>query len=308
MPLKQKVEKTITTHQLYHGDARSMTFIPDQSVHLIVTSPPYWNLKRYNDTLGQMGHISEYEQFVDELSKVWREVFRVLVPGGRLVCVVGDVCLARRVHGRHLVMPLHADIAVTCRKIGFDNLNPIIWHKISNATFEANVSTKFLGKPYEPNAIIKNDIEFILMQRKPGGYRRPTAKQRELSMISKDDFSEWFRQFWTITGAPTKNHPAPFPYELAYRLVRMFSFWGDTVLDPFCGSGTTMLAALKTDRNSIGIEIDEKYCAMTLDRLRSEHRGLIDESKIELLEVDKADVLKVSEGRRKYKLKKRKKG
>lgn len=308
MPLKQNVEKNVTTHQLYHGDARSMTFIPDQSVHLVVTSPPYWSLKKYNETPGQMGHISEYEKFVDELSKVWREVFRVLVPGGRLVCVVGDVCLARRVHGRHLVMPLHADIAVTCRKIGFDNLNPIIWHKISNATFEANVSTKFLGKPYEPNAIVKNDIEFILMQRKPGGYRRPTAKQRELSMINKDDFSEWFRQFWTITGASTKNHPAPFPYELAYRLVRMFSFWGDTVLDPFCGTGTTMLAAMKSDRNSIGIEIDEKYCAMTLDRLRSEQRGLIDESKIEYLEVDKADGVKVSEGRREYKVKRRKKG
>ncbi len=228
-----------------------------------------------------MGHIVDYEKFLSELTKVWQEVYRVLVPGGRLVCVVGDVCLSRKVHGRHLVMPLHADIVVNCRKIGFDNLNPIIWHKISNATFEANNGTKFLGKPYEPNAIVKNDIEFILMQRKPGGYRRPTEEQRKLSMIAKDDFAEWFRQFWTITGASTRLHPAPFPYELAYRLVRMFSFWGDTVLDPFCGTGTTMLAAMKCGRNSIGIEIDEEYCRMTLDRLKADEQGLSTEVKIE---------------------------
>jgi modification methylase len=280
------LEKQITTHRLIQGDTRSLSFIPDASVHLIVTSPPYWSLKRYNEGPAQMGHIVDYEKFLSELTKVWQEVYRVLVPGGRLVCVVGDVCLSRKVHGRHLVMPLHADIVVNCRKIGFDNLNPIIWHKISNATFEANNGTKFLGKPYEPNAIVKNDIEFILMQRKPGGYRKPTEEQRRLSMIAKDDFAEWFRQFWTITGASTRLHPAPFPYELAYRLVRMFSFRGDTVLDPFCGTGTTMLAAMKCGRNSIGIEIDEEYCRMALDRLTREERSLSTEVKIEFLRMN----------------------
>lgn len=269
-----ELKKQITTHRLIHGDNRSLSFIPDESVHLAVTSPPYWALKRYNENPAQLGHITDYELFLSELTKVWKEVFRVLVPGGRLVCVVGDVCLSRREYGRHLVMPLHSDITVICRKIGFDNLNPIIWHKISNASFEANNGTKFLGKPYEPNAIVKNDIEFILMQRKPGGYRRPTEEQRRLSMINKDDFAEWFRQFWNITGASTRHHPAPFPYELAYRLVRMFSFCGDTVLDPFCGTGTTMLAAIKCDRNSIGIEIDEEYCHMALNRLKEEGRVL----------------------------------
>ena len=276
-----QLEKQITTHRLIQGDNRSLPFLPDGSVHLVVTSPPYWSLKRYNENPAQMGHIVDYEKFLAELTKIWKEAYRVLVPGGRLVCVVGDVCLSRKEYGRHLVMPLHADIAVICRKIGFDNLNPIIWHKISNATFEANNGTKFLGKPYEPNAIVKNDIEFILMQRKPGGYRKPTEEQRKLSMIAKNDFAEWFRQFWTITGASTRLHPAPFPYELAYRLVRMFSFWGDTVLDPFCGTGTTMLAAMKNERNSIGIEIDEEYCHMTLDRLKAEEKGLAAEVKIE---------------------------
>jgi modification methylase len=269
-----------TNHRLINGDARDLSFLPVESVHLLVTSPPYWNLKRYNEHDNQLGHIDDYETFLDELDKVWRHAFRVLAPGGRLVCVVGDVCVSRRRFGRHLVFPLHADIAVRCRKIGFDNLNPIIWHKIANASYEVSNGSKFLGKPYEPNAIIKNDIEFILMQRKPGGYRQPTNGQRRESKIDKKDFDEWFQQIWHITGASTRNHPAPFPLELATRLVRMFSFTGDTVLDPFCGSGTTMVAALKNGRNSIGVEIDREYCRMAAKRLKAESSGLFSSSEI----------------------------
>lgn len=259
-----------TSHRLINADARNLSFLKDESVHLVVTSPPYWNLKRYNENPHQLGHVQEYEAFLAELEKVWRQVFRVLVPGGRLVCVVGDVCVARRNFGRHLVFPLHADICVICRRIGFDNLNPIIWHKIANASYEVSNGSKFLGKPYEPNAIIKNDMEFILMQRKPGGYRKPTNAQREASRLTKDEFDCWFQQIWNITGASTKHHPAPFPVELAKRLVRMFSFVGDTVLDPFCGSGTTMVAALRSGRNSIGIEIDPEYCRMAARYLKAE--------------------------------------
>jgi DNA modification methylase len=263
-----------TFHRLINGDARDLSFLPDESVHLVVTSPPYWNLKRYPENPDQLGHIKDYEAFLAELAKVWTHVLRVLVPGGRLVCVVGDVCVARRNFGRHLVFPLHADICVLCRRLGFDNLNPIIWHKISNAVFEANKTSKFLGKPYEPNAIIKNDMEFILMQRKPGGYRQPTNGQREGSRLSKKDFDAWFQQIWNITGASTKHHPAPFPIELALRLVRMFSFTGDTVLDPFCGSGTTLVAALKTGRNSIGVDIEPEYCRMSARYLKAENSDL----------------------------------
>ena len=164
-------------------------------------------------------------------------------------------------------MPLHADITVRCRRIGFDNLNPIIWLKIANASFEVENGSKFLGKPYEPNAIVKNDLEFILMQRKPGGYRSPTDDQRKLSMISKEDFDRWFQQTWNLTGASTRDHPAPFPLELADRLVRMFSFVGDTVCDPFSGTGTTLVAAAKAQRNAIGVEIDSKYVALAKRRL-----------------------------------------
>lgn len=255
---------------LRRGDARVLDWIPDESVHLVVTSPPYWTLKKYNDHPDQLGSVEDYEEFLDELDQVWRHVFRVLVPGGRLVCVVGDVCLSRRQFGRHVVMPLHSDIAVRCRKIGFDNLNPIIWHKIANANFEVEGNSSFLGKPYEPNAIIKNDIEFLLMERKPGGYRKPTELQRSLSMISREDFEAWFRQIWTIGGASTKEHPAPYPVEMAHRLVSMFSFVGDTVLDPFAGSGTTLLAASRIGRHSIGVEIDPEYATMAADRLREQ--------------------------------------
>lgn len=270
--MKSNIDKTF--QKLINGDARDLSFLGDESIHLVVTSPPYWNLKRYNDNPDQLGHINDYESFLSELEKVWSEVFRVLVPGGRLVCVVGDVCVSRRRFGRHLVFPLHADICVLCRKIGFDNLNPIIWHKIANASFEVENGSKFLGKPYEPNAIIKNDMEFILMQRKPGGYRKPTEEQRKLSKIEKKDFNTWFQQIWNITGASTRNHPAPFPLELATRLVRMFSFHGDTVLDPFCGTGTTMIAALRYGRNSIGIDIDPEYCRMAARYLKKESSNL----------------------------------
>lgn len=268
------------SHRLILGDARNLSFIEDGAVHLVITSPPYWNLKKYKENPNQLGHVDEYEKFLNDLSLVWKECYRILVPGGRLVCVVGDVCLSRKKNGRHVVVPLHADIAVNCRKIGFDNLNPIIWHKISNASYEVSNGSKFLGKPYEPNAIIKNDIEFILMQRKPGGYRKPTEEQRRLSMIDKKEYEEWFQQFWRITGASTKEHPAPFPLELAYRLVRMFSFYGDTVLDPFSGTGTTMLAAVKADRNSIGIDIEPEYCSMALKRLEREGPTLFDRMEI----------------------------
>lgn len=194
------------------------------------------------------------------------------MPGGRLVCVVGDVCLARRKNqGRHMVMPLHADITVRCRRIGFDYLTPILWHKIANASYEVENGSSFLGKPYEPNAIIKNDTEYILMLRKPGGYRKPTEEQRQRSRLTKEKHARWFRSIWTdVPGASTRDHPAPFPVELAYRLVRMFSFVGDTVLDPFLGTGSTTIAAIRAERNSIGNELDPHYFALAEANVRQE--------------------------------------
>ena len=260
-----------TTVTICNGDSRELGWIAPGSVHLVLTSPPYWTLKEYPRREGQLGLVEDYDAFHDGLDKVWRHCFRVLVPGGRLACVVGDVCLSRRQHGRHLVMPLHSDITVRARKLGFDNLTPILWHKITNARHEVERGRGFLGKPYEPNAIVKNDVEFILMLRKPGGYRQPTGEQREASRLSKQEHRAWFRQVWNgPNGESTKNHPAPFPEELARRLVRMFSFAGDTVLDPFMGTGTTQLASARCGRNAIGVEIEPAYAAMSKERIERE--------------------------------------
>ncbi|MBI2178394.1 MAG: site-specific DNA-methyltransferase [Candidatus Tectomicrobia bacterium] len=261
-----------TTHIVYLGDARKMRELPQETqVHLVVTSPPYWNLKEYaSDQNGaQLGHIGERAGFQDELNKVWKRCFDLLVPGGRMCVVVGDVCRSRKSHGRHVVEPLHSYIQVACQEIGFDPLAPIIWNKIANAVTEvAGNGATFLGKPYEPNAIIKNDIEYILNFRKPGGYRHPTPEQRALSVIEKEDHRRWFQQVWTdVPGEIQRAHPAPFPKEIARRLIGMFSFVGDTVLDPFWGLGTTTLAAIEMHRSSIGFEIEPQYVEAAKDRI-----------------------------------------
>ena len=259
-----------TQHDLYVRDARDLGILARESIHLVLTSPPYWTLKEYRRSDGQLGFVGDYEEFLAELDKVWGPCFDALVPGGRLICVVGDVCLSRRKNrGRHTVVPLHASIQEHCRALGYDNVAPIIWNKIANAVYEVeNGSGGFLGKPYEPNAVIKNDIEFILMERKPGGYRAPSVNTRVLSVISAENHKKWFQQIWTdVRGASTKEHPAPYPLELAERLVRMFSFVGDTVLDPFMGTGTTNVAALRWGRNSIGVEVDPHYFGMAHRRV-----------------------------------------
>jgi DNA modification methylase len=273
----ERVLPTIpTSHFLIQGDARSMSSLGPESIQLVLTSPPYWSLKRYSEVPGQLGHIETYQTFLDEIEKVWRRCYDLLIPGGRLICVVGDVCLSRRKNGgRHTVVPLHSSIQEICRKIGFDNLAPIIWHKIANAAYEVSGGGGFLGKPYEPNSVIKNDIEFILMFRKPGGYRKPDTAKRILSLIGAESYQDWFQQIWSgLTGASTREHPAPFPIDLALRLIRMFSFTGDVVLDPFLGSGTTSVAATLCGRHSVGYEISADYCDKSILRFESATNSL----------------------------------
>lgn len=256
-----------TRHIIYEGDSRDLSHIPDESVHLIVTSPPYGALKRYEEHDAQLGHIEDYADFLVQLDKVWVECHRVLVAGGRIACVVGDVCVSRRKGGRHYVLPLSADIQVRARELGLDALTPIRWLKVANIKLEASSSARYLGKPNLPNGVVKNDLEHILFLRKPGGYRKPTPEMEEASRITTDDYTEWFSPIWTIGGASTREHPAPFPKEIATRLIRMFSFAGDVVLDPFAGTGTTNLAALETGRNSIGVEIEPRYLDLIEKRL-----------------------------------------
>ncbi len=261
-----------TQHEMILGDARNLGTIPSKSVHLVVTSPPYFNLKPYASDSGgrQLGRIEDYDYFLDELDMVWRECERVLVPGGRICCVIGDILIPRRRGGRHHVLPLPADIQVRSRKIRLDNLTPILWFKIGNRAVEANrKSGIYYGKPYQPGAVIKSDHEHILMLRKPGGYRTTPMIQRALSMLQRNEIDAWMLPVWTgIPGISLQDgHPAPFPVEIAERLIRLFSFAGDTVLDPFAGSGTTAVAAIRTGRSSISVEIEEIYVNAATRRL-----------------------------------------
>lgn len=284
--IEDALKRVPTIHHLYRRDARELDLISDESVQLVLCSPPYWTLKEYRIAEGQLGYVEDYEAFLSELDKVWSHCYRVLAPGGRLVIVVGDVCLSRRRNrGRHTVVPLHASIQEHCRKLGFDNLQGIFWYKIANAAYEVEGGSGFLGKPYEPNAIIKNDIEYILMQRKPGGYRSPSLAARLLSVISKENHQKFFRLVWDdLPGASTRVHPAPYPVELAERLIRMFSFVGDTVLDPFMGTGTTSIAAARCGRNSIGVEVDPHYWRLAAALIGQATQGLFSSATLRLHE------------------------
>lgn len=278
-----------TSHRIILGDSREMSEISDESVHLVVTSPPYFNLKQYEaGNPSQLGDLDDYEKFLDELDKVWDECFRVLVPGGRVCCVVGDVNIARKNGGRHLVLPLSSDIRVRARRLGFDPLQGIIWYKVANIKLEASRSTRYLGKPNLPGGIIKNDTEHILFLRK-AGYRSPSGEMENASFISSEDYARLFRTIWDdVRGASLKDHPAPFPAEIPTRLIRMFSFQGDTVLDPFGGTGTTTLAAMKTARSSIGYEVEAAYFRLMQARLSPE--DLFAQSKVSF---EKRDILEL---------------
>lgn len=265
---REQLQVGPTVHRIILGDCRRMPEIADQSAHLIVTSPPYANLKQYAPgNPDQLGDVVDYEEFLDELDRVWSECFRMLVPGGRVCCVVGDVNIARSKGGRHHVLPLASDIRVRARRLGFDNLQGIIWYKVANIKLEASRSSRYLGKPNLPNGIVKNDIEHIVFLRKPG-YRSPSGDMEEQSFIPTDEYARLYRSIWDdIRGASLKDHPAPFPLEIAARLIRMFSFVGDVVVDPFGGTGTTALAALQARRSSFTYEVESSYIPLIKERL-----------------------------------------
>jgi DNA modification methylase len=260
-----------STHRLVCGDARDLSFVADESVALVLTSPPYWTLKQYPACDGQLGAIAGYREFLSELRRVWEHAYRVLIPGGRLAVVAGDVMVQSRNKAGEFFnefMPLHSEVQLECQSIGFRNQPPILWYKIPTTGTEARRD----GLPYEPNDVIANNVEYVVMCRKPGVYRSCTVEQRRRSALTSDEHAAWFRQLWTdVPRARQADHPAAFPEPLAYRLVRMFSFHGDTVLDPFSGSGTTALAAMHAGRSSVGVEIDPGYHRASVQRaLRSE--------------------------------------
>lgn len=246
-----------TTHTLITGDSRNLALLPDQSVHLIVTSPPYWQLKDYG-TDEQIGFHDSYEKYINNLNKVWCECNRVLHDGCRMCINIGDQFARSVYYGRYKVIPIRTEIIRCCEALGMDYMGAVIWQK--KTTMNTTGGGAVMGSyPYPRNGILKIDYEFILIFKKQGKAPTPTAEQKKLSEMSREDWNTYFASHWTFGGAKQDGHIATFPEELPHRLIRMFTFVGETVFDPFMGSGTTALAARNLCRNSTGYEINPDF-------------------------------------------------
>ena len=242
-----------------------MNLLPDRSVHLVITSPPYWQLKDYG-TDAQIGFHESYESYINNLNLVWSECERVLHPGCRLCVNIGDQFARSVYYGRYKVIPIRTEIIKFCETIGFDYMGAIIWQKVTttNTTGGASIMGSF---PYPRNGILKLDYEFILIFKKQGEAPKPTREQKELSAMTKEEWNTYFSGHWNFAGARQDGHIAMFPEELPRRLIKMFAFQGDTVLDPFMGSGTTNLAARNLGRHSVGYEINPEFVEIAKQKL-----------------------------------------
>lgn len=246
-----------TKHTLINGDSRNMCLMPDKSVHLIVTSPPYWQLKDYG-TDDQIGFNESYETYINNLNLVWSECNRILKDGCRLCINIGDQFARAVYYGRYKVIPIRTEIIRFCETLGLDYMGAVIWQK--QLTMHTTGGGAVMGSyPYPRNGILKIDYEFILIFKKQGKAPTPTKEQKEMSEIDKEEWNKLFASHWTFAGAKQDGHIAVFPEELPARLIKMFSFVGETIFDPFMGSGTTALAARNLKRNSIGYEINKDF-------------------------------------------------
>lgn len=242
---------------VYLADSRNMAEVEDASVHLVVTSPPYWHLKDYG-TEAQIGYGQSLHEYLYDLSRVWRECYRVLKAGRRLCINIGDQFARSVVYGRYKVIPLHAEIIAQCETIGFDYMGAIIWQK--KTTMSPTGGAVVMGSfPYPPNGVVELDYEFVLLFKKPGTRQPVPAEVKRASQLSREEWKTFFAGHWNFGGARQTEHEAMFPEELPRRLIRMFTFVGETVLDPFAGSGTTIKVALELGRNAIGYEIQHAF-------------------------------------------------
>jgi len=254
------------------GDSRWMPEIKDKEVDLIITSPPYWQIKDYGEK-GQIGYGQSLHEYLKDLYYVWQECYRVLREGGRFCLNIGDLFARAIIYGRYKVIPLHAELIAQCERIGFDFMGSIIWQKKTtmNTTGGANVMGSF---PYPPNGIIEIDYEYIHIFKKPGKNKKVPKEVKEASKLTKEEWKEYFSGHWYFGGAKQIEHEAMFPEELPRRLIKMFSFIGDTVLDPFLGSGTTIKTALELQRSAIGYEINKDFLKTIKEKLRIEEKSL----------------------------------
>lgn len=261
-----------TQHTIINGDSRQMTVLPDNSVHLAITSPPYWQLKDYG-TDNQIGFHDSYENYINNLNLVWKECYRTLHNGCRLCINIGDQFARAVYYGRYKVIPIREEIIKFCENIGFDYMGAIIWQKVTTSNTTGG-GVQMGSYPYPRNGILKLDYEFILVFKKLGDSPKPTKEQKELSKMTAEEWNTFFAGHWNFAGAKQNGHIAMFPEELPRRLIKMFSFVGETVLDPFAGSGTTALAAKNTDRNSIGFEINPEFIPIIKEKLEVHQKDL----------------------------------
>ncbi len=261
-----------THHKIINGDSRQMTELTDNSVHLAITSPPYWQLKDYGSK-EQIGFHDSYENYINNLNLVWKECYRVLHPGCRLCVNIGDQFARSVYYGRYKVIPIREEIIKFCENVGFDYMGAIIWQKVTTSNTTGG-GVQMGSYPFPRNGILKIDYEFILIFKKLGDAPKPTKEQKELSKMTAEEWNTFFAGHWNFAGARQDSHIAMFPEELSKRLIKMFAFVGDTVLDPFAGSGTTNLAAKNLYRNSIGYEINPEFISVIKQKLRTDQQDI----------------------------------
>jgi len=277
-----------TWHKIIVGDSRHMKEVSDESVHLIITSPPYWQLKDYGGEK-QIGFHDSYEEYINNLNLVWNECHRILNKGCRLCINIGDQFARAVYYGRYKIIPIRTEIIKFCENVGFDYMGAIIWQKVTtcHTTGGATVMGSF---PYPRSGILKLDYEFILIFKKYGNPARVDKEIKEQSKLSQEEWSQYFTGHWNFPGEKQDRHLAMFPVELPRRLIKMFSFVDDTILDPFLGSGTTSLAAKNLRRNSIGYEINEDFLPIIKEKLGLKQMTIFQDESFEIIKQEESKI------------------
>lgn len=274
----------MTNHKIYFADSRALNKIEDKSVQLIITSPPYWQLKDYGNS-NQIGFDNSYEEYINNLNLVWMECERVLSEGCKLCINIGDQFARSVYYGRYKVVPIRTEIIRFCETLKMDYMGAIIWQKAT--TMNTSGGGAVMGSfPYPRNGILKIDYEFILIFKKLGKAPKPSLEQKQNSIMTKEEWNQYFSSHWNFSGVKQSEHIAMFPEELPKRLIKMFSFIGETIFDPFAGSGTTSLAAKNLGRNSIGYEINKEFESVIKEKLSNNRLNLNEEYEVEFLEDD----------------------